>query len=119
MSCKLLLDVPRLLQLDQLKPVEDSLIFLDLVVNGVILEVLIDSGRPTTIYQNGRFLTRNCLTKTQNFRRYPIMFKLPIMSVMSSLGTVKLDAPLEDHSFKSSPTVMESPSFDVILGMSI
>ena len=91
---------------------------MELVVNGVVLEALIDSGA-TYSYISRRALTHTGLTNDDS-EFSPITHNVQVANktVMSSLGTVNLDASLVDHSFKSSFTVMDSLSFDVILGMS-
>ena len=116
-SCGLKHDVAKLLQLNEIKSV-DSLIVMELEVNGVMLEVLIDSGA-TYNYISQKALAHTNLTNLESqFSPQKHNVQVANKSVLTSLGTVILDATLDDHSFQSTFTVMETLSFDVILGMS-
>ena len=108
----------QLLKLQELKSIEDHFIVLHLEVNGVILNALIDSGACFNYISNKAYKHVNLSDKESQFDKTKHQGKVANKTVLSSIGSVKLDINLEENTFNTKFNIMESLSFDVILGMS-
>jgi hypothetical protein len=117
-TCNILDDVAKLLQLNELKSVDSSLIVLDLEVNGVILNVLIDSGASFN-YISKQALDHTALSNEETrFDKASHKVMVANKAVLQSLGQVVLNGDLDDQPIQANFTVMEQLTFDAILGMS-
>jgi predicted aspartyl protease len=116
-QCNLIVDMSQLLKLQELQSVEDHFIVLSLEVNGVILNALIDSGASFNYISVKALEHVNLDDEALEFDKTPHRVQVANKTVLSSVGNAKLDINLEDNTFNTKFTVMESLSFDVILGM--
>ena len=113
----MLRDTAKLLQLNEIKSVDSSLIVLDLEINGVILKTLIDSGA-TYNYMSKKALDHTALSDQESlFHSATHNVVVANEAVLTSLGSVQLSGHLDEHPVQTNFTVMENLTFDVILGM--
>ena len=115
-ECNLIVDMSQLLKLQELKSIEDNFIVLPLEVNGVILNALVDSGASFN-YISEKSLKHVNLPQL-DFDKTSHRVQVANKTVLKSIGSVHLDINLEENTFDTKFTVMETLSFDVILGMS-
>ena len=87
------------------------------MVNGVILEALIDTGATFNYISAKALKHTNVSDIDSKFSSTLHKVQVADKSILSTLGSVTLDATLEDHCFTSKFAVLKDLSFDVILGL--
>ena len=117
-QCNLLADVFRLLKVNKIRSNEDHFIVLSLEVNGIILKALVDSGASYNYISKQAYDHLQLSDEDSNLDRVSHSVQVANKTLLNSLGTATLDANLDGHLFNSKFTILESLSFDVILGMS-
>ena len=118
MNFNLLNDVAQLLMLNELHSISDHFIVLRLETNGVILNALVDSAASYNYISKQAVDHLKMGDDDLKFNKNSHKVQVADRTVLNSLGSVTLDAVLDNHTFTSKFTVMETLSFDIILGMS-
>ncbi len=116
LECTLKCDCIKLTEINDRK--SDNLIKLNINISNTLLEALVDSGASYNYLSKAAYEKLLPLTDNSVFTPSNHTVQIADKSIVKSIGRLEVDMALDEHLFKTTFTVLENLSFDVILGMS-